>query len=194
MRYPVLALLAAKPAHGYELKQAFDDRFGAVWPPINVGQIYNTLSALERDGLVQSENVRQRGAPRRRVYEITGEGRAALEEWVEAPSASPILKEEFIVKLVLAHVAGVADPMTLVDRQRRQYFEAVRTLDELAARQDNDVTARLLTGGASLYIEALLRWMDLCEGEFAGSTPGGTIGTQGAGSSEGQSQEEGRNE
>ena len=89
MRYPVLALLAAKPAHGYELKQAFDERFGGVWPPINVGQIYNTLSALERDGLVSGESVRQRGAPRRRVYEITEEGRRALADWVEAPSPSP---------------------------------------------------------------------------------------------------------
>ena len=194
MRYPLLALLASKPAHGYELKQAFDDRFGAVWPPINVGQIYNTLSALERDGFVQSENVRQRGAPRRHVYEITDEGRAALEEWVEAPSASPTLKEEFIVKLVLAHVAGVADPMTLVDRQRPRYFETLRTLDPLAARQDGDVTSRLLAGGASLYIEALLRWMDLCEEEFTDSTPGRDAGAQQSGSSERQSQGEGRNE
>ena len=167
MRYPILALLADGQGHGYELKQAFDKQFGAIWPPINVGQIYNTLSSLERDGLVTSEEVPQRGAPPRKVYELTGEGRAALEEWVTAPTATPTLKEEFIVKLVLAHMAGVADPMTLLDRQRREYFTAVRDLNELAARQDHDDIGRLLIGGASLYIQALLQWMDLCEEQFA---------------------------
>ncbi len=121
MRYPILALLADGPVHGYELKQAFDDRFGAVWPPINVGQIYNTLSALERGGMVRGEEVPQRGAPRRRVYELTAEGRDALEKWLNAPSPIPTLKEESIVKLIMAHVSGVADPMALVDQQRQEY-------------------------------------------------------------------------
>ena len=176
MRYPILALLAERPAHGYELKQAFDDRFGAVWPPINVGQIYNTLSALERDSLVRSEEVPQRGAPRRRVYELTDEGRTTFEAWVTAPSANPTLKEEFIVKLVLAYVAGVADPMTLIDQQRQEYFKAVRDLNALAARQDNDTPAKLLIGGASLYVEAMLKWMDLCEEEFMGASRDGQAG------------------
>ena len=173
MRYPILALLAEKPAHGYELKQAFDDRFGTVWPPINVGQIYNTLSALERDNLVQSKEVPQRGAPSRHVYELTDQGRTALEDWVKAPCASPTLKEEFIVKLVLAHIAGVENPMDLMERQRQEYFKAIRELNALAARQDNDAPAKLLIGGASLYIQALLKWMDLCEEEFAGDTRDG---------------------
>jgi DNA-binding PadR family transcriptional regulator len=173
MRYPILALLAEKPAHGYELKQAFDDRFGAVWPPINVGQIYNTLSALERHALVKSEDVPQRGAPPRRVYELTDEGRRSLDEWVTAPSSNPTLKEESILKLVLAHVAGVADPMALVDQQRQEYFKTIREPNALAARQENDTSSKLLIGGASLYVQALLRWMDLCEEVFTGSTRDG---------------------
>ena len=177
MRYPILALLAEKPAHGYELKQAFDNRFGAVWPPINVGQIYNTLSALERDNLVRSEEVPQRGAPSRHVYELTDEGRTALEDWVKAPSASPTLKEEFIVKLVLAQMAGVANPMALVDQQRQEYFKTIRELNDLAARQDNDTPAKLLIGGASLYVQALLKWMDLCEEEFTASVHNGGAGS-----------------
>jgi DNA-binding PadR family transcriptional regulator len=163
VRYPILALLADQPAHGYELKQAFDDRFGAVWPPINAGQIYNTLAALERDNLVRGQDVPQRGAPSRRVYELTDEGRAAFEGWIREPSASPKLKEEFIVKLVLAHIAGTVDPMILIDRQRQEYFKTMRELNDLATRHDGDPSTQVLIGGASLYVEALLKWMDLCE-------------------------------
>ncbi|UCC16117.1 MAG: PadR family transcriptional regulator [Dehalococcoidales bacterium] len=166
MRYPILAILAEKPAHGYELKQVYDDKFGAVWPPINVGQIYNTLSALERDELVKSEEVKQRGSPSRHVYELTEKGRITLHEWLEETSDSPILKEEFIIKLILAYIARTKNPLDIIDRQRQEYFKAVRELDNLAANRNNDITTKLLVGAASLYIQALLKWLDQCEEEF----------------------------
>ena len=59
MRFVFLALLASGPAHGYELKRRYDALFGAVWDPINVGQIYVTLGRLERDGLVTHTEVPQ---------------------------------------------------------------------------------------------------------------------------------------
>ena len=52
MRFPLLALLATGPAHGYELKAQLEQRFGTVLPPLNAGQIYTTLGRLQRDGLV----------------------------------------------------------------------------------------------------------------------------------------------
>ncbi len=177
MRYPILALLAEKPAHGYELKQIFDNRFGAIWPPINVGQIYNTLSALERDDLVQSKEVPQRGSPSRRVYELTKKGRAMLQEWLEETTDSPILKEEFIIKLVLGYIAGTADPLIIIDHQRREYFRAIRELNDLAANQDNDITTKLLIGAASLYIQALLKWLDQCEEVLTNHERNGSTGT-----------------
>jgi DNA-binding PadR family transcriptional regulator len=177
MRYPILALLAEKPSHGYELKQIFDNRFGAIWPPINVGQIYNTLSALERDDLVQGKKVPQRGSPSRRVYELTEKGRVALEEWLEETSDSPTLKEEFIIKLILAYIAGATDPVIIIDRQRQEYFKVIRELNDLAANRDNDITTNLLIGAASLYIQALLKWLDQCEEEFTAHPSKGSTRT-----------------
>ena len=63
-----------RPAHGYELKQALEQRFGAVLPPLNAGQIYTTLSRLERDGLVDDDAVAQNGRPNKRVYRLTEAG------------------------------------------------------------------------------------------------------------------------
>jgi DNA-binding PadR family transcriptional regulator len=57
MKFPILALLAAAPAHGYELKQQLEGHFGAALPPLNTGQIYTALSRLERDGFVEADEV-----------------------------------------------------------------------------------------------------------------------------------------
>ena len=46
MGYPVLALLAAAPAHGYEIKRGLEERFGSVISPLNAGQVYTTLQRL----------------------------------------------------------------------------------------------------------------------------------------------------
>jgi DNA-binding PadR family transcriptional regulator len=171
MRSAFLALLAQAPAHGYELKQAFDDTFGGVWPPINVGQIYTTLARLERDGMVRSIYVEQAHRPDKKVYELTDVGRVALEQWLDAPAEGPRLRDDFFLKVVLAQRAGLRpghDPVQLIDRQRRRYLQEVRDLHQIAARADasGNRTAALLAEGAMLHLQADLSWLDLCEAEL----------------------------
>ena len=163
MRYPFLALLADAPAHGYELKQALEQRFGAILPPLNAGQIYTTLGRLERDGLVRGSEIAQNGRPNKRVYELTEAGRTALEEWVGTPASGSRVKDEFFMKLVLAGLTGIADPQQLIDRQRREYLQALRDLDALAGEQEANVAAGLLIEGTALHLKADLDWLELCE-------------------------------
>ena len=163
MRFPLLALLVNGPAHGYELKQALEQRFGSVLPPLNAGQIYTTLSRLQRDGLVEDDAVQQDGRPNKRVYRLTEQGRLELDGWVRANEPTNRLKDDFFIKLVLARAANIADPHELIDRQRAAYLQALRELDDVAATANGDVTAALLIEGAALHLEADLKWLDLCE-------------------------------
>jgi DNA-binding PadR family transcriptional regulator len=161
MRFPLLALLANGPAHGYELKSAMEQRFGAVLPPLNAGQIYTTLGRLERDGLVDDDAVAQNGRPNKRVYRLTEKGKAELAGWVADSTPQTRLKDDFFIKLVLARAAGIADPTELIDRQRAAYLQALRDLDDVVT--NGDETAALLVEGAALHLEADLKWLDLCE-------------------------------
>ncbi|HEY6886684.1 MAG TPA: PadR family transcriptional regulator [Solirubrobacter sp.] len=160
MRYPLLALLANGPAHGYELKLAMEQRFGAVLPPLNAGQIYTTLSRLQRDGLVEDDAVAQNGRPNKRVYRLTEQGQVELKGWVADSTPATRLKDDFFIKLVLARAAGIADPRELIDRQRSAYLQALRELDDVRTQDD---TTALLVEGAALHLEADLKWLDLCE-------------------------------
>ena len=160
MRYPFLALLAQVPKHGYELKQSLEQRFGAVLPRLNAGQVYTTLARLERDGLVEGSNVPE-DSRQKRVYALTAAGGDALEEWVATPTPATRLRDEFFLKLVLSSDANITDPRTLIERQRREYLQTLRDLASVAT--NGNVVASLLAEGAALHLEADLRWLDLCE-------------------------------
>jgi DNA-binding PadR family transcriptional regulator len=164
MRYPFLALLAKRPAHGYELKHELEETFGDLLPPLNAGQVYTTLARLERDGLVRGDDVPE-DARNKRVYELTAAGREALQEWAEAPSPAVKLKDEFFIKLVLAAKTGVAEPKALVDRRRRECLQALRDLADLTSRRDGDLdaAATLLIEGAALHLEADVKWLERCD-------------------------------
>lgn len=168
MRETILAFLADAPAHGYELKQAIEQTFGDAWPPINIGQIYTTLSRLERDNLVESALVAQDGRPDKRVYALTAGGRSVLQTWLEEPVTEARLKDEFLTKLIVSTrpgLNGTLKPLDLVARQRHAYLQRLRDLNDLALRQQlgRDNAALLLIEGAMLHLQADLTWLDLCE-------------------------------
>jgi len=166
MRNALLALLAISPAHGYELKQAFEERFGAAWPPVNIGQVYVTLQRLHRDGLVAGAEVEQTDRPNKTVYQLTPAGRKELETWFTTPSAVPRLRDDFVTRVLLAGATGMADPLGLINEQRTLYLRAIRQLSEVPFEAGREVLSGLLVEGATLHLEADLKWLDRCEELF----------------------------
>jgi DNA-binding PadR family transcriptional regulator len=165
MRFAFLALLAKAPAHGYELKQAFEEAFGDVWPPLNFGQIYTTLQRLERDKLVLSREVSQNHRRDKKVYELTPAGHEELRQWLAEPATGPWLKDEFFMKLVMAGLTDATDQAALIERQRRVYMQALHDLNTMGSRYGSNGNAvpTLLIEGAALHLQADLKWLELCE-------------------------------
>lgn len=168
MRLHLLALLAKEPAHGYELKQALEQTFGSAYPSPNIGQIYVTLSRLEKDGLVKAVDVEQSNRPNKKVYYLTAKGRETLALWVDEPTEGPRVRDEFFMKLVLAPLTGIADRMALINRQRRHYLSLMSDLNDLLARTPpGDAVAALLIEGAMLHLQADLDWLERCQEDLA---------------------------
>ena len=171
MRELFLALLGSSSAHGYELKQSFEQEFGDLLPALNAGQIYVTLGRLERDGLVVGRDVPgdSRG---KRVYELTDEGRAALDAWIESPVSGMRLKDEFFMKFVTLASAGLVEPRRLLDGQRREYLQSLRDLNALLEANGKPPAAVLLLEGAILHVKADLEWLELIEQRLAPTEEG----------------------
>src|ERR1700709_978544 len=54
VRAAVLALLAERPMHGYEMIKEIEERTQGAWTP-SAGSIYPMLQLLEEEGLIQGE-------------------------------------------------------------------------------------------------------------------------------------------
>jgi DNA-binding PadR family transcriptional regulator len=79
VRAALLALLAEKPMHGYEMIRELGERTNGAWAP-SPGSVYPTLTMLEEEGLVTAEEV-----DGKRRFSLTEAGRTAAAEREGAP-------------------------------------------------------------------------------------------------------------
>ncbi|MFD0747821.1 PadR family transcriptional regulator [Phytohabitans flavus] len=79
VRAAVLALLAERPMHGYEMIRELESRTGGIWRP-SPGSVYPTLQLLEDEGLIVAET----GEGRKR-FALTEAGREEAASAAEAP-------------------------------------------------------------------------------------------------------------
>jgi DNA-binding PadR family transcriptional regulator len=125
LKYVILDLLKDKPAHGYEIIRALEDRFHGFYSP-SAGSVYPTLQLLEDMGYLKSSE--QDG---KKVYTITEEGKKFLRE-----------KEETVDK-IKGHMQGCWE-------YRGDFHETFHELRDLAfllrrkvQKVDSDKLARI---------------------------------------------------
>src|SRR3954464_12211554 len=166
IRRGLLTLLAREPMHGYQLRTEFDAATGATWP-LNVGQVYTTLSRLERDGFVESVGEAEDG---RVTYKITEQGLREVDQWFDAPvprEGRP--RDELAIKLALALTASGVDVRKVVQVQRTATLRSLQELTKLKAGADpvSDAAWLLVLEAMIFQAEAEVRWLDHCETRIA---------------------------
>ena len=73
----ILAILEARPRHGYEISKLIEQRSGGA-VRFHVASLYPLLYRLEKRGLLQGRWVEKAGQRRRRYYTLTPEGQKVL--------------------------------------------------------------------------------------------------------------------
>jgi len=167
LKYLLLGLLHQQPRHGYDLRRVFEELLGGTWP-LNIAQVYTALSALERDGLVVCDIVRQDAVPDRKVYSLSEVGEKELRRWLEEPGRPLVqLRDEMVHKVLVAALVGDDSVTQLIVEQREL---TMRSLAELVQARDDDdipVPTELLLDAAILRLEGDLKWLELCERRLA---------------------------
>jgi DNA-binding PadR family transcriptional regulator len=164
----LLALLAKEPARGWELRARLNDALGPLGESINDGQIYVTLGRLVRAGLVRStRDPDWNERAERKLYCLTAEGHERVATWLSEVSWPKPDVAEFHLKLIAAAAARLADPVSIIDAQRRELLRRLRDAQHAAMSEAEGSQAALLLEGLVLRLQADLRWLDACEARWA---------------------------
>jgi DNA-binding PadR family transcriptional regulator len=158
----VLAMLAKEPSSGSRLRARLDDALGPLGEAVNDGQIYVTLSRLEKAGFIARQGTEAPEAGRK-IYQLTAAGQERVAEWLAEVSWPKPDLAEFHLKLVAAAQAGLADPIGIVDAQRRELLRRLREVQRAAMAEPDGSPAGLLLEGIVLRLQADLRWLEACE-------------------------------
>jgi DNA-binding PadR family transcriptional regulator len=164
LHHAVLALLSDKPAHGYELKNSFEQAVGDQWGGLNIGHLYQIIDRLSRDGLIESQRQPQQVKPDRVIHRLTPAGRAELDRWLAEPAIPARgYRDDFFLKVMAA--VRSADPATLSAVLGRQRAHLLRQLHALADARAATTTAveSLLITAAELHTRADLGVVDAAE-------------------------------
>ena len=162
----VLAMLAKEPSQGYQLRARLDHALGPLGEAMNAGQIYVTLSRLEKAGLVALDESADSGDRDRKVYALTALGQERVSNWLAEVSWPKPDLAEFHLKLIAAAAAGLADPIGIVDAQRRELLRRLRDAQRAEMDEPDGSDAALLLEGIVLRLQADLRWLEACEANW----------------------------
>ena len=142
-----LAMLAQTEMTGYEIrKEATEGRY-SYFVDASYGSIYPALARLEEDGLVVFREEISPGKPARKVYSITGKGRAALIEALKEPPAPDIFRSAFLlIGMCRDHIDR--DTMArAIDIRQKQLAEEIERLKRLKAEGDHAGTHWIIDYG-----------------------------------------------
>lgn len=170
VRHGLLALLESGPRYGYQLRAAFEESTGATWP-LNIGQVYTTLSRLERDNLVRPLPEEEGG---QRPYEITDAGRAEVARWFTTPvTRTDRPRYELVIKLALALTTPGVDVPSVVQTQRTATMRTLQEYTRLKTRppEPAELSWRLVLDALIFQAEAEVRWLDHCEASLVRHSP-----------------------
>jgi DNA-binding PadR family transcriptional regulator len=171
IKHGLLALLERGPMYGYQLRAEFETSTGGTWP-LNIGQVYTTLTRLERDGLVLPTGEPD---PEGRVtYLLTADGRAEVGRWFLTPVTRETRpRDELAIKLALAITTPGVDVHQVVQTQRTATLRSLQDLTRLKARAGDpmsDPTSDAAEAAWLLVLESMIfaaeaevRWLDHCE-------------------------------
>jgi DNA-binding PadR family transcriptional regulator len=164
VRNALLGLLSERPKYGLQLQQEFEAGTGEVWP-LNVGQVYTTLQRLERDGLIEADNVEDTSQKR---FRITPQGGRALTEWLcTPPDLSSPPRDELVIKVMVAiRVPGI-DAYDVIQTHRHYVVELMQQWTRLKEDEGRfDLSFAIVVDAELFRLDSVVRWLDATDGRL----------------------------
>jgi DNA-binding PadR family transcriptional regulator len=158
LQYAILGLLSYRSMTGYDLKKMFDDSINNFWAA-SLSQIYRELGTLENKGYLTSEIEKQNDRPDKRIYDITGEGKAAFREWITnfPEKLSKEKRDEFTLRLFFGSNLSKQDLIIQLRRFLKEMQEQLEKIQYFNRISEQYVAQMKLFNGEGIYWKLILR-------------------------------------
>ncbi len=183
LAHAILGFLGRGPMTGYDLKTRWLDGPASHFWTADQAQVYRTLDRLEREGVVVSEIVEQRGRPDRIVYSITPSGRESMLDWLVEPHHPPPVRDPFLMQLFFSSDLSDEDVLEILVSARSTLQERLDALRDRKTEEDSriqpspererDAALSGMTLDASIATaRANVDWLDDCIERVQRGLPG----------------------
>ena len=154
-----LSILYDSEATGYEIRRLCVEGECAYFVEASFGSIYPALAKLEAEQLVSSRTEQQAGKPAKKIYSITGAGRAAFAEELSAPLGDDAFRSPFLLFARFAHIL----PKELVEMRAREFLQRMTDnhskLEEAAAEAGSNPAETWVTNYGRVIMEVAVEHM-----------------------------------
>lgn len=182
----LLGLLSIRPWTAYDLTQQMRRALRWAWPR-SEANLYNEVKKLVPQGLAVAVEEESGGRTRTR-YEITEEGRDAVQEWLASTSTPPQLQMEALLRVFLADLGTLEQLQQTVAETRDHLLDlveqAIPILEDYSSadppfRERTHLNVLFIHFYAG-FVRHALSWCDEVDAEVAtwpgtaslGATPG----------------------
>jgi DNA-binding PadR family transcriptional regulator len=168
----VLACLAERPMHPYEMANTMRFRHKEESIRLNYGSLYTIVNSLQRSGFIEPQEVEREGRrPERTVYRITDAGHAEFVDWLSELLSTPV-KEYPQFEAALSLLGGIPpDDAVMLLNQRCVKLEVeitrMRSVSGLMASQGLPRLFIVETEYRLAMLEAELKWTRLLSNDIA---------------------------
>jgi len=161
--YVALGLLAMKPLHGYELARRWASGAVGEVMPAEQSVVYGYLRGLERQELVDWDEVKVGNRPPRRIYALNEDGWVALRGWLRTPVTR--MRQVRLDLLLKWYLLEQVDPRAVPGLITAQLAVCKQYVAEANERlQEAEGFSRLVAESRLTVGEATLAWLQSVRG------------------------------
>ena len=163
-RFALLGMLSFHPASGYEIKTAMQRTTDHFWSESD-GAIYPILKQLLDEGLVTFEVENADSGKPKKVYSITEDGNAELQDWLEQDVESTRGRSELLLKIFFGKNIDKSVTKKHIENYKNKMMSTLKEYENIAkisaTKKSKDNLFGFLTLKAGIIqAKAKLQWCD----------------------------------
>jgi len=151
-----LGILSLGDATGYEIKKMVAEGSFSFFSEASYGSIYPALTKLMAEGLVLCRTEKQERRPDKKIYSLTANGRAQLEQELEKRPGPDRHRSDFLAALLFAEAVAPERVRDLIDERIDQHRTKIEQLNGLLENEDiSDVSRFVIEYGIAMQKAAV---------------------------------------